>query len=65
MFFADICSKNKFFHSVCVRFGIKLLSLHDFTILGESYIIYNMGLLQDKLSKFRVPQMYMERGVYP
>ena len=24
-----------------------------------------MGLLQDKLSKFRTPQMYMERGVYP
>ena len=24
-----------------------------------------MGLLQEKLSKFRVPQMYMERGVYP
>ena len=26
---------------------------------------WNMGLLQEKLSKFRVPQMYMERGVYP
>ena len=24
-----------------------------------------MGLLQDKLSKFRLPQLYMERGVYP
>lgn len=24
-----------------------------------------MGLLQDKLSKFRLPQMYMEKGVYP
>ena len=24
-----------------------------------------MGLLQDRLSKFRTPQMYMERGVYP
>ncbi len=24
-----------------------------------------MGLLQEKLSKFRLPQMYMERGVYP
>lgn len=24
-----------------------------------------MGLLQDKLSKFRQPQVYMERGVYP
>ena len=24
-----------------------------------------MGLLQDKLSKFRLPQYYMERGVYP
>lgn len=24
-----------------------------------------MGLLQNKLSKFRLPQMYMERGVYP
>ena len=24
-----------------------------------------MGLLQEKLSKFRLPQMYMEKGVYP
>ena len=24
-----------------------------------------MGLLQDKLSKFRLPQLYMEQGVYP
>lgn len=24
-----------------------------------------MGLLQEKFSKFRLPQMYMERGVYP
>lgn len=24
-----------------------------------------MGLLQNKLSKFRLPQLYMERGVYP
>ena len=24
-----------------------------------------MGLLQDKLSKYRTPQMFMERGVYP
>ena len=24
-----------------------------------------MGLLQDKLGKYRIPQMYMERGVYP
>lgn len=24
-----------------------------------------MGLLQDKLSRFRLPQLYMERGVYP
>ena len=24
-----------------------------------------MGLLQEKLSKFRLPQLYMERGVYP
>ena len=24
-----------------------------------------MGLLQDKLSKFRLPQQYMERSIYP
>lgn len=24
-----------------------------------------MGILQERLSRYRVPQMYMERGVYP
>ena len=27
--------------------------------------IIKYGIIQDKLSKFRLPQLYMEQGVYP
>lgn len=36
-----------------------------FNVSWDAYQILEYGIITRKLSKFRVPQMYMERGVYP